>query len=104
MKELIEMGKTIGQSADEYEPTETLNIVDLDKVSVSEEIATKEYTKEDGEEFSIDVIEREGKEYRVPKSVVKQLKEHRKANPKLEFFRVTRSGQGMKTEYTVIPL
>ena len=50
------------------------------------------------------VFKHEEEEYRVPKSVLKQLKEQLEVNPKLKFFKVNKTGEGMKTSYTVIPL
>jgi len=46
----------------------------------------------------------EDEEYRVPKSVMKDLKEILEANPNLKKFRVKKSGSGMATKYTVITM
>ena len=95
---------SIREEANNYETPKTLNIADLDSVSVNIDIQTKDFTKEDGEQFSIMVCTVEDKEYRVPKSVLADLKAQLTANPKLENFKVNKAGEGLKTNYTVIPL
>jgi hypothetical protein len=45
-----------------------------------------------------------GEEYRVPDSVLKALKDNLEVNPKLGWFKVKKTGEGLKTNYTVIPL
>jgi hypothetical protein len=62
------------------------------------------FTDKDGKEFSIQVIEVDGEEYRVPVSVVKQLKEQLAENSGMTKFKVRKSGEGMNTSYTVVPL
>jgi len=42
-------------------------------------------------------------EYRVPTSVLKSLKVILEDKPDLKFFKVKKTGEGLKTEYTVIP-
>ncbi|KKK73592.1 hypothetical protein LCGC14_2892300, partial [marine sediment metagenome] len=59
---------------------------------------------EGADAFSYNFMVVAGEEYRVPNSVLKQLKKHLEANPKLEKFKVAKEGEGLKTEYTVIPL
>lgn len=95
---------SIKESAMAYEPPTTKNICDLDLISTDVEIKTKTATKKDGEEFSYSYIEENGLEYRVPVSVLKQLKAQVEENPKLMAFKVKKTGSGMDTEYTVIPL
>ena len=87
-----------------YEPPKTKNIADLEKIPTSVEVKTEEFTKKDGETFEVDTIEVESGKYRVPKSVIAQLKQHLGAKPDLEFFKVSKTGSGLDTEYTVIPL
>ncbi len=99
---------TISEAATSYEPPKTKNITDLDNVTTDIEITEETHTKtnEDGaeEEFTISVIEVEGEKYRVPKSVLKNLKAILEEKPNLKTFKVTKSGSGMNTAYTVIPL
>lgn len=95
---------TLRSKAKAYEPKKTLNICDLKSVSTELDIVTKKFNKDDGEEFSVNVVEVDGLEYRVPMTVVQQLKELLADNPDMLSFKVRKSGEGMKTKYTVIPL
>ena len=101
-KELINVN--IKDTAQSYEPKETKNIADLQSVDVDSDIITKDYTRDDGTGFSVNVIVIDDEDYRVPTSVIKQLKEHISANKDLKFFKVNKAGTGLKTSYTVIPL
>jgi len=94
---------SIKELAKEYTPKQTKNIADLDKVSTDVAVETKEFTKEDGEKFSFDVVTIEGEDYRVPTSVIIQLKAVMEKKPNLKFFSVAKSGEGLKTTYQVIP-
>ena len=87
-----------------YEPPKTKNIADLEVVSVTSEIVEREFTKQDGTTFTMKVIVYEGGEYRVPTSVLKSLKAIAEEKPDLKFVKVKRTGEGLKTEYTVIPV
>ncbi|KKL70192.1 hypothetical protein LCGC14_2107400 [marine sediment metagenome] len=49
-------------------------------------------------------IVKDGDEYRVPASVVTQLKGIIEAKPDLATFKVVKSGTGLGTSYQVIPL
>ena len=94
----------LNKMANEYESIETLNIAELDKVSVSIDVEEVEFTKEDGETFKILRTEIDGKFYRIPKTVLKDLKQILQQKPDTEFIKVSKSGSGMSTNYTVIPL
>lgn len=59
---------------------------------------------EDNVEFPYKYIELNGDRYRVPTSVLSSLKAILEENPALKKFKVKKSGEGMNTEYTVIPL
>jgi hypothetical protein len=99
---------SLRQEAENYRPRETRNIADLPKVPVDIEVYEKEgmTTNEKGEQktFKYDVIEIDNEEYRIPAIVKKQLKVHLETNAKLKYFKVHKSGAGLNTEYTVIPL
>lgn len=95
---------SILEQAKAYVPTETKNIIELEKVPVDMELLTK--TVGEGEDsFSYDYVLVDEEEYRVPKSVVIQLKDLVEAEEKdgntIEFIRVTKSGEGLKTKYLV---
>lgn len=101
---MSETQSTIGEQADGYESPKTKNIADLRKVSVDEVVIKKTFKQDTPEEFSVRVLVRDGEDYRVPDSVLKDLKVLREDNPELKFFKVKRSGEGFKTTYTTIPL
>lgn len=95
---------TIKDEAQEYQPPQTLNIATLDKVPVDIELLTGTGTKkETGEAFCYKYIEHEGKEYRVPGSVLGGIKSVLKKMPHLEYITVDKEGEGMNTRYHVMP-
>lgn len=95
---------TIKEQALVYETKQTKNISELEQVPVNMELTTNEYTKTDGEVFTVNTICVGEQTYRVPNSVLKQLHELLAEKPDMRFFKVRVSGQGMQTSYTVIPL
>ena len=100
---------SIKESAKAYEPPTTLNITDLDAVSVNVETKMEKFERKDpkpDEEptFTVETFEVNGKKYRLPTAVKQQLQEQLKANPELANFKVTKTGTGFGTKYTVIPL
>ncbi len=92
MTKLIEEAKAYG-------PKQTLNIADLEVVCVDAEIE-----EENDVEFPYKYIVVDNNRYRVPTSVIAELHAHLEDNPKFSKFRVKRTGEGMKTHYTLIPL
>lgn len=100
---------TLKEKALAYEPPEFPNIVDLDRVSVDLATIDKEETftdKNTGESKLIvkTYVVHAGKEYYCPKPVLEQLKGFFEKIPNLKEFCVTKSGEGVKTKYQVIPL
>jgi len=94
----------IGEMAQNYEPPQTKNIADLDKVSVKLEVFQKTFKEGTIEEFTLNLVSVDGVEHRVPTSVLSTLKDILAVRPDLEFFKVTKTGEGLKTKYSVIPL
>ena len=95
---------TIREQAKAYEPKTTKNIADLDKVSTELDVQTRIVHEGEEDEFTINFFEVNGEEYRIPDSVLKQLKVMMEEKPSMVSFKVKKSGEGMKTSYTVIPL
>jgi len=100
---------TLGEAADNYQPsTKTMNIADLEKVSL--DIETVEDTFEferNGEKKTVvqDVIIIDEVKYKVPKTVLQQLQIIKADNPALKFCKVKKSGTTKDdTRYVVIPL
>jgi len=97
--------KTLKEEAQSYEtPAKTKNIVDLPKVTTNLTVEEETHTDKEGKEFTIKTVEVEGSKYRVPNSVLNQLKVLLEDNPDLENFKVKKTGTGLDTEYIVIPL
>lgn len=96
--------KTLKEEAKTYESHSIGNIADLPKVSTSLKVEDREGTNEEGKLFQYKVIMVDGQAYRVPVSVLKSLKAILEDKPNLENFKVKKTGQGLATEYTVIPL
>ena len=110
----------LNEVAKAYELKQTKNIADLEKVPVDIDVVDDEFeapekdangnpkTDEQGNPVTKTVqqkvFEQGGEKYRIPNSVLKQLKVLLEDNPNLKYFKVKRSGQGLNTDYTVIPL
>ncbi len=97
--------KTLKQEAEDYEtPTKTRNICELESVPISTAMEDDSFTNKEGEEVRQKVIVIDGEKYRVPVSVLSNLKVLMEDNPELKSFKVKKTGEGMDTRYTVIPL
>jgi len=101
----------INQYAKDYtSPTKTKNIADLPEVSTDLELEDDEYeftdkTTNQSKSIKQKVINLNGESYRVPTSVIQQLKVILEDNPNLKKFKVRRSGSTKDdTRYQVIPL
>lgn len=95
---------TLKGEAQAYESPKTKNIADLEKIPVDLQIEEREFTKEDGSTFKVKVVVLNEEDYRVPTSVLKTLKTILEEKPDLKYFKVKKTGEGLKTEYTVITL
>jgi len=93
----------LSETALAYQPPTTKNISELAEVSVNAEVQQKTAGEGDNA-FTYKYIEVDGKEYRIGASVLKQLKAHLEEKPDIKSFKVSKTGEGMKTTYTVIPL
>ena len=97
--------RTLKQEAEESEPTiKTKNITELAKISINIVIEQDDFTNKEGELVKQKVIIVDGEKYRVPVSVLNSLKVLLEDNPELKFFKVKKTGEGMETRYTTIPL
>jgi hypothetical protein len=88
----------------QYEAPQTKNIADLKEVSVELDLQDREGKDNNGEVFKYKVIVVEGEDYRVPGSVIGNLKGILEKKPDLKKFSVSKQGEGMNTRYTLIPL
>lgn len=85
-------------------PSKTKNIADLEAVSVDFLVKNDSFTNNENEEVNIKYIEVNADKYRVPQSVFNALNVILEDKPTLKTFKVKKTGEGMDTRYTVIPL
>lgn len=91
------------EEAQAYEPPQTRNIAELEKVPLDLELKDGEGTDSDGETFTYKYTELDGKKYRIPGSVIGGIKAILQKMPNLKYVSVIKQGQGMNTRYQVIP-
>jgi len=94
----------LSEAAKEYEAPITKNIADLKEVNTDLELEDRTGKDKDGNEFKYKVVVIEKEDYRVPRSVLGNLKAILEKKPDLKRFAVSKQGTGMNTKYTVIPL
>ena len=94
---------TLKESAMAYEPPQTLNIADLDKIPIDLDVKDGEGKDKDGEMFKYKYTTIDGKDYRIAGSVLGGIKAILQKMPTLEFVTVIKQGTGMNTRYTVMP-
>ena len=95
---------TLKEAAKAYTPKQTLNIADLPEVSTDLNLEDREGLDNEGKPFKYKVINLNGVDYRVPGSVIGDLKALLEEKPMLLKFKVIKKGMGMNTRYTVIPM
>jgi len=97
---------SIKEAAEGYEPKRMKNIADLEVVRTDLQIVENELRKDqNNDEYTVSYLVHEGIEYRVPASVLEQLKKVLETKPTLKTFKVSKSGEGKQgTKYQVIPL
>lgn len=97
----------IKESAQAYKPQQTKNIADLEKIPVDLEVLPKSFETLDADgntkivEYNAVIVNEV--EYRIPNSVLRDLKVLIAEDADLQFFKVIKTGEGLKTTYTVIP-
>ena len=105
--EIVGEGKmpTIKEAAQNYVPQTTKNIADLPEVNIDlMQLEDRNGKDNEGIPFSYKVIVVNGEEYRVPGSVIGSIKGILAKKPTLKRISVSKTGQGMSTRYTVIPI
>lgn len=100
---------SISDVAKDYEAsTKTKNIADLQKVSTAIELQDDSYEITENDQTKTvkqKIINVDGENYRVPVTVIQQLKMILEDNPDLKHFKVKKSGTTKDdTRYQVIPL
>lgn len=92
---------TLKEGAQAYEPKRTLNIADLDRVDISLPLENREGVGEDGKSYQYKVMVANGIDYRVPFTVLDEMKKMLALKPDLTHIKVIRIGSGLNTRYTV---
>ena len=93
------------QTAQEFEVNTMKNVAELALVSVDVELKEEQKENSMGESYVVKYFEQNGEKYRVPFTVLKNLKAILEKKPGLKTFCVSRSGTTKEdTKYTVIPL
>ena len=95
---------TLRESANVFEGKKTLNVAELTSVSTELDITERIVKEGESDEFRMNVITVDGKEYRVPDTVQEQLKAQLAEKPSAVSFKVSKTGEGLKTKYVVILL
>jgi len=88
-------------TAQAYEPKITLNVADLEKVDILSEVEDRTGTDDKGVDFSYKVLVINGKDYRTPNTVIEEIKKILSLKPDVKFVKVTKSGSGLNTRYSV---
>jgi hypothetical protein len=94
---------TLKDEALAYEPPQTLNIADLDKIPVNIEVKENIGKDKEGKEFTYKYATINGKDYRIAGSIIGGIKALLGKMPHLTQVSVIKQGQGMNTRYQVIP-
>jgi len=95
----------IKDTAKAYQPKKTRNIAELEVVNIETiQVEEREGVNAEGKPFAYKVAIIGAEEFRIPESVLGSIKTIVEAKPTLKTVRVIKKGQGMNTEYTVIPL
>lgn len=77
----------------------------LEKIDANLDVFEGEATKKDGEKFTYNFIKVDGKEIRIPKSVLLELKAQNEVRKTpIKFFKVVKKGEGLNTSYSVVIL
>lgn len=95
---------TLKEDALTFVPKTTKNIADLSEVPTDLQIFEGSGLDNEGKVFTYKFVELNGEEYRVPDVVRKDLKSILVVKPNLKKFKVLKSGEGIKTRYTLLPL
>ena len=92
---------SLKEESQAYVPKITLNIADLEKVDISLPVEDRTGTDDKGVDFSYKVLVTDNKEYRTPNTVLEEIKKIVSLKPDVKFVKVTKSGSGLNTRYSV---
>lgn len=97
--------KTLKEEALTFESSaKTKNITELPAVSTNIVLKEESFKNKEGKLVNYKYVEVSGEKYRVPRSVLSSLQVLLRHSPNMSSFKVVKTGEGMDTRYTVIPL
>ena len=96
---------TLKELAQQYvPPSMTENISEAGQFDISTvKVEPETHQTKEGKEFTVQVAQINGKKYRVPASVLGDIKSIMQVRPDIKSVTVLKSGTGMNTKYQVIP-
>lgn len=98
MSKLKDVVKTVEQKT-------TKNIADLEQFSIQNvDVELKKGVNNDGEEFEYYAATIGEQEYRIPLTVMVQMRTLLEANEDADLVRVIKTGEGMRSKYQVVSL
>jgi len=89
------------EEAKAFEPKKTLNVADLEALSLETKIEDRTGKDKEGKEFKYKVVVILGEDYRIPTSVIEQIQALLDAVPTLKTVKVNKKGEGLATRYLV---
>lgn len=89
----------IGEEAQNYKAEELKTVADLQFISKEMEVLEELEVK-----YPYKYILQNGERYKVAKTVLADIQQILLSSPNIIKFKVIRKGEGLKTNYTVIPL
>lgn len=93
------------EAAKVYEPKSSKTVADLPQFDVTQDMFDETRANDDGTKSTYKVIVVNGEKYRVPYTVLADIKEIYKIKSDLKYVKVTKSGSGKTgTKYTTIPM
>lgn len=96
---------TLKEYAESYEVKKTRNISELAVVPVELDLKDGSFTDNTGQIIAFKFVELNGERYRVPNTVIADLKQIMATKPGVTKVKVNKFGTGKTgTKYTVIPL
>ena len=95
---------TLKETAQAYEPQQTKNIADLERVPTNLQLHEEIAKAGTPDEFKYKYIMWKNEKYRVPNVVIGGIKALLTKFPDLDYVQVIRSGTGQQTRYQVIPV
>jgi len=89
----------LGEEAENYKPDEIRTVAELQFISKEMEILEELEAK-----YPYKYILKEGERYKIAKTVLADIQQILIASPNTTKFKVIKKGEGLKTNYTVVPL